>query len=171
MRAPNYPRWNVPPGAPRARGPGRDALRSAAFEEGSHAVGYAAENYRVVRLSVDGRGGGRCRIDHTGRPESLVGIVAGQVGARMFGEDGPQFRLRHVSDNEEISAATGGRRDLRERAEREARQILSLHKRTVRALAERLLEVGVVEGAELDRLLLPVRTEYVKQFASRGAAA
>jgi len=164
MRAPTYPPWNVPPGGPRARGASRDALRSAAYEEASHAVAMAAVGEPVAGVSVNGRGGGRCwRVPGTSRPHSLVGTVAGQVGAAMFAEDGPQFRLRHVGDDEMIREATGGRRDLREAAEREARNILLAHARTVRAIAERLLAVGVLEGADLDELLFPVRTEHVRR--------
>ena len=159
----HYGPMDARPGGPRARGPGRDALRSAAFEESCHAVAYAAENYRVVRLSVDGRGGGRCRTDQRGRRESAAALAAGQAGAALFAETGPQSRLRHESDDAQIREATGGRRDLREAAEREARHILLCHRKSVRAIAERLLAVGVLEGADLDYLLLPVRTEHVRR--------
>jgi len=166
----HYGPMDARPGGPRARGPGRDALRSAAYEEASHAVAMAAVGEPVAGVSVNGRGGGRCwRVPGTSRPHSLVGTVAGQIGAALFAETGPQCRLRHAGDNEMIREATGGRRELREAAEREARNILLCHRKSVRAIAERLLAVGVIEGAELDALLLPVRTEYVRRFV-KGAA-
>ena len=163
MNAPTYPPYLARPGGPRARGASRDALRSAAYEEASHATAFAAENFRVLRLSVDGRGGGRCRTDQRGRRESAAALAAGQVGAALFAETGPQSRLRHEDDDAQIREATGGRRDLRERAEREARNILLTHARTVRAIAERLLAVGTLEGAELDALLFPVRAAFVRR--------
>ena len=167
----HYPPYLARPGGPLARSPGRDALRSAALHESSHSVVGEALGYRTGRIRIDGRGGGGYRraADGRGGPTPAVVLIAGQVGAKLLAEDGPQFRLRHEGDDAQIREATGGRRDLRDAAEREARNILLCHRKSVRAIAERLLAVGTLEGAELDELLLPVRTEYVRRFV-KGAA-
>jgi len=83
--------------------------------------------------------------------------IAGLEALRMWGLESALTRDAHARDEQLERAAIGYDWTARKQATRYARAILTSHTAVVSAIADRIVATGHVEGAELERLLAPVR--------------
>jgi hypothetical protein len=141
--------------------------KAFAFEEACHAVAFASEDQAVEYVCFDyypeassGIAGGTCRPG-PGVQCSAVVAVAGRLGARMAGYGDQHRFMSHDVDRGLLAAAIARSGSWsvpeRDRAEKRARDVLAVHWGAVEAVADALMATGSVEGAELGRLLAPVR--------------
>lgn len=139
--------------------------RAVAIHEAGHAVVGTAEG-----LSAEWAGltygqscltgaavitGGNVRFE--GGPVPAATAIAGLEAARLFGLEAAVPRDCHAGDESLERAAIGYDWTARKQATRYARVMLNRHAVTVAAVSAALLDRGVVEGAELERLMAPVR--------------